>query len=510
MKLADLLPRLDPGGYDQLRIEGDPDLEVSGITHDSRQVRPGWIFAALPGERHHGIEFLAEAIAGGAVAVLGDRSSAPAGDAGVAWICSGRPRRHMALAAWALADDPQDRLRIIGVTGTNGKSTVVNLISTILHRAGTPCGTFGTLGYDVLDEVLPASRTTPEASDLAPMLARLVAAGGRAAAMEVSSHALAQDRVTGLSFDVAVWTNLTRDHLDYHHDMESYFQVKRLLFTTPLLERGTRVLPAGEDWAERLLSETLPYAGRVLDLTWGIGRGVVRADDVRLGLNGTSFDLRLPDGAATVTTRLIGRHNLRNSLAAAAAAHALGMDPAAIADGLGAARPVAGRLERVETRLRSPVLVDFAHTPDGLRTLLISLGELTDRRLIVVFGAGGDRDRGKREPMGRAVGELADVAIVTSDNPRTEDPAEIAETVAAGVRAAGGEPLVELDRREAVARALRIAEGLETVEQLGGDDAGRNLVVVAGKGHEQTQTIGARVIELDDRALVRELAEELQ
>jgi UDP-N-acetylmuramoyl-L-alanyl-D-glutamate--2,6-diaminopimelate ligase len=297
-----------------------------------------------------------------------------------------------------------------------------------------------------------------------------------------------QDRVAGLEFEVAVWTNLSRDHLDYHRDMEGYFAAKRRLFDNHLAAGGRRVLPVDDPWGARLLDE-----GREGDLSWGLDRGDVRARGLTSDLAGSEFDLQLPVGAVRVRLPLVGIHNLRNALAAAAAAHAFGVEPAAIADGLATARPLAGRLEPVETGLDFPVFVDYAHTPEGLRAVLQSLAKITDRRLIVVFGAGGDRDRGKRGPMGFEVGQFADIAIVTSDNPRSEDPEAIAEAVAEGVRAAGKEPVVELDRRAAISCALELA-----------DD--RSLVLVAGKGHERTQTVGNRQIPFVDQQVIRDQA----
>lgn len=481
MKLSDLARRLGP-----VLLEGDGNLEVTGITHDSRQVRAGWVFAAVPGQRCHGVEFLPEAVARGARAVLTDRA-APS-PTPLPWVQTVAPRRSMALAAWALAGDPQRELTLIGVTGTNGKTTTVNLIGRILAAAGRPAGCFGTLGYELPAETVEAARTTPEATDLAPLLRRLRDQGGRAAAMEVSSHSLVLDRVAGLEFEVAVWTNLTRDHLDFHADMEDYFAAKRRLFDGHLTAGGRRVLPAEEPCGQRLLST--PRSG---DVTWGEGSGDVRAEAVEASLEGTRFVLVLPDGRGSVELPLVGVHNLRNALAAAAACHAAGVPVAAIRRGLEGARPLPGRLEPVPTGLPFPILVDYAHTPEGLRSVLAALRAVTARRLIVVFGAGGDRDRGKRGPMGEAVGSLADRVVVTSDNPRGEDPATIAAAVVAGVRTAGQEPEVVLDRRAAIARALQLADR-------------DSLVVVAGKGHERVQLVGERRLPFSDREVVRELA----
>jgi UDP-N-acetylmuramoyl-L-alanyl-D-glutamate--2,6-diaminopimelate ligase len=482
MRLDELMGRLNGA-----LLDGDGAVAVGGITHDSRRVGAAEIFAALPGENTHGLEFLDQAIDLGAAAVLTDRPRAD-GPA-VPWIQSDAPRRHMAMAAWSLAGDPQLELRLVGVTGTNGKSTTAHLLSLVLDASGISAAFLGTLGYRLPGaRELPAERTTPEATDLAPILRRIVDQGGLAAVMEVSSHALAQDRVAGLQFEVAVWTNLSRDHLDFHGDMESYFAAKRRLFDEHLARDGRRVLPVDDPWGARLLDETRPG-----DVSWGLAHGTVHAAEIESELEGSRMQLHLEEISLPVELPLVGIHNLRNALAAAAAAHALGLDPDAIRTGLESARPLPGRLEPIASRLPFPILVDYAHTPGGLRTVLQGLRRLTDRRMIVVFGAGGDRDRGKRAPMGAAVGEFADVPVVTSDNPRSEDPVRIAEAVAEGVRMAGAEPVVVLDRREAIGHALEIA-----------DEA--SLVVVAGKGHETTQTIGDRRIPFSDREVIRELA----
>ena len=481
MKLDELLARLSGGP----RLLGEGSVEVSGISHDSRRVERGEVFAALPGRRVHGVEFVADAVAHGAAAVLTDRPR-PA-DSHVPWIVTETPRSDAAIAAWALAGDPQARLRIVGVTGTNGKSTVAHLVHLVLDAAGMPSAFLGTLGYRLPGGVeLTAERTTPEATDLARLLRRTVDAGGQAVAMEVSSHALVLDRLAGLEVDVAVWTNLTRDHLDEHGDMEGYFRAKRRLFSDHVASDGRWVVGLDDPWGARLLDER-----RDGDLSWGLERGDIHASDVTSDLEGSRFRLWLGETVVDASLGLLGVHNLRNALAAAGAVHALGVEPDAIVEGLASARPLPGRMERIDAGTPFPVFVDYAHTPEGLRAVLQSLRRLTDRRLIVVFGAGGDRDAGKRGPMGFAVGELADTAVVTSDNPRSEDPAVIAAAVASGVRAAGREPVEVPDRREAIARALELADN-------------RSLVLVAGKGHETTQTVGDRVTPFSDREVILE------
>jgi UDP-N-acetylmuramoyl-L-alanyl-D-glutamate--2,6-diaminopimelate ligase len=481
MRLHDLLVR-----FPEIDIVGNAAVEVSGITHDSRSVRAGWVFAALQGETQHGLDFIAPALENGASAILSDRRIEV--DGSFTWLLCPSPRRMMAELAWALAGDPQKQLVLAGVTGTNGKSTTVNLISAMLEAGGHSVGSFGTLEYRLPDGAEPAERTTPEATDLAPLLRRLHASNGSHAVIEVSSHAIDRHRVAGLKFSVAAWTNLSRDHLDYHVDMESYFQVKRRLFDEYLADGGTRVIPVDEPWGARLLED-----GRLPTVTYGLEGGDVHANELQTGLDGSRFNLVLPDSTVSVHLPLVGVHNLRNALAASAAASALKVSPEAIAVALQNAIPVVGRLERVDADLESPVFVDYAHTPDGLSSVLVSLRQVAHHKLIVVFGAGGDRDRGKRGPMGAAVGELADVAIVTSDNPRSEDPSLIAEAVAAGVREAGAAPVVILDRRQAIQHAIDLADE-------------NSIVVVAGKGHERYQLIGDQKIPFDDAEVVRRLA----
>ena len=464
------------------------DADATGITHVAQQVRPGWVFAALPGARRHGIEFVDRALELGAVAVLSDREPGR----GVPWLCAPQARRATALASWALVGHPERRLRLVGVTGTNGKSTVVDLVGRIAEHAGERAGVFGTLAYSLPGRSERAARTTPEATDLAPLLRELADGGGTLAAIEVSSHGLALDRVAGLEFDVAVWTNLTRDHLDFHADLEAYFAVKASLGA--LLRRdppGRRVIGTDDPFMARLAAS--PSAG---DLSFGFGAGcAVTALEVAPDFEGSSFLLRTPSWQRGVRLPLVGRHNVRNALAAAAAAVALSWPEEAVVRGLAAARPLPGRLEPVAAGTAYPVFVDYAHTPDGLEQVLRALREVGDRRLVVVFGCGGDRDPGKRAPMGETVGRLADVPIVTTDNPRSEDPQAIIAQVLEGVRASGNTRALAIpDRREAIAAALSLADE-------------RCLVLIAGKGHETEQIFADRTVPFDDRAVARELAQ---
>ncbi len=455
-----------------------PGLEIRGIAHDSRRVEPGDLFVALIGQRHDGRVFVPEALSRGAAAVLA-RGEAPAGFPAL-WLEAAEPRALLAPLAARLYGHPDRELTLVGVTGTNGKSTVIELAASMLEAAGQPSGRIGTLGYRFGETSFAGERTTPEASDLFRMLRAMREAGAGAVAMEVSSHALAQERVAAMGFDVAVFTNLTRDHFDFHAGFEDYFAAKRRLFD--LLKPGGRaVVNAGDPYGRRLAA-SLPAA-----LTYGEG-GAVCAESVRLDGDGIAGELVTPAGRTGFVTPLLGRYNLDNVLAAAAVAHALGLPPAAVAAALAAARPLAGRLERVEAGQEFLALVDYAHTDAALAAALRSARELAAAgRLILVFGCGGDRDPGKRPLMGRVAGQLADLAIATSDNPRSEDPLAILAAVEAGLRQSGASGYEVIpDRRAAIRRAVTAARP--------GD-----VVLVAGKGHERTQQIGDRLIPFSDR-----------
>jgi UDP-N-acetylmuramoyl-L-alanyl-D-glutamate--2,6-diaminopimelate ligase len=470
-----------------LELAGDGTVVITGVTHRAQAVEPGFLFAALPGARHHGLEFLAQALELGAAAVLSDRDPGTA----VPHLLTGQPRRAMALAAWTLAGHPERRLTMVGITGTNGKSTVANLVGCVAVAAGEVPGVFGTLGYTLPTRSQAGSLTTFEPTDLAPLLAELEATGGTLAAMEVSSMGLRQQRVAGLELDVAVWLNLTRDHLDLHRDLEDYFDAKRslqeLLRVAP---PGRRVIGADDPFMARLAASPLPG-----DLTFGFEPGRdVTAREIRADIRGISFTLHAPPGAVPVQLPLIGRHNLANALAAAAVGVALGYPLEAIAAGLGTAKPLPGRLEPVDIGGGHVVFVDYAHTPDALEKVLAALKELTAGRLVAVFGCGGDKDPGKRAPMGEIAGRGADIPIVTSDNPRSEDPVAIVAAVMEGVRASGNPHVLAIpDRREAISAALSLAtEG--------------DVIVVAGKGHENEQIFADHRIPFDDRQVIRELA----
>ncbi|HVR11116.1 MAG TPA: UDP-N-acetylmuramoyl-L-alanyl-D-glutamate--2,6-diaminopimelate ligase [Thermoanaerobaculia bacterium] len=474
---------------DPLARQAPRDPDITGVTHDSRRVRPGDLYVALPGQLFDGWDFAAAAVGSGAVAVAGapPRDPALAAALGVPWAPLADPRAGLAALAARAYGHPDRELLLAGVTGTNGKTTVALLMAAMLEAAGLPAAFLGTLGYSFREHRFAGGHTTPESSDLYRTLRGMHAAGARAAAMEVSSHALAMQRVAGAAFDVAVFTNLTRDHLDYHQDMETYFAAKRLLFAQ--LKPGARPVVNADDPYGRRLADELPEA-----LTFGDG-GAVRASGVRLSAGGIAARLETPRGALDVASPLLGRYNLDNLLAAAAAAEALGLPHAAMARGIAQRRPVPGRMEPVDRGQPFPVFVDYAHTDAALAAALAAVREVAagpgqgagqDLKVAVVFGCGGERDPGKRSVMGRTAGELADLPIVTSDNPRSEDPLAIIAAVAEGVKASGNASYrLVPDRREAIRAALAAA-------------GPGWAVLVAGKGHEREQIVGDRKLPFSD------------
>ena len=468
----------------EIREMPSANPEISGISHDSRRVEPGDLYVAIQGARFDGREFAPQAVSRGAVAVLG-RGGAPRIEA--PWIETEDPRRLLGPLAARLFGEPHDRLRLIGITGTNGKSTVTALVARMLEAAGQPTGIVGTLGYRLgeraFDDLLVASgvRTTPEATDLFRTLRAMADEGAAAVAMEVSSHAMGMGRVSGARFDVGVFTNLSHDHLDYHGTMEDYFEAKCRLFEQ-LKPGGKAVVNRDDPWGRRL-------AERLDDVVTFDDAGDVRVLAADLDPRGIRARLATPRGELAVTSPLLGRFNLLNLLAVVAVGEALELPHEAMREGLAAQRPLPGRLEPIDVGQRFPVLVDYAHTPAALEAALGSLRELGDHRLIVVFGCGGDRDRDKREPMGEIVGRFSDLAIATSDNPRGEDPRAILDAVARGLESSGQRDYVlEPDRRTAIRRAVATACGDE-----------RAMVLVAGKGHEQEQVIGDRRLPFCDR-----------
>ena len=477
-----LLPRIATVRLEELvagasgaRIVGDPAVEVESLAYDSRTVGAGTLFFCVPGEKTDGHEFAAGAVEAGAVALVVEREL----DLAVAQVVVGDARAAMAPFAARFWGDPTGELRVVGVTGTNGKTTTAFLIREVLEAAGVQCGLLGTVRQVVGGVEEEVERTTPEAIDLRATFRRMLEAGDRACVMEVSSHALALHRADAIHFEVALFTNLTQDHLDFHRDMEDYFQAKRLLF-----EIGPRatIVNVDDSYGRRLAEE--------FDCTTFSAEGVnadFAAQDVSFDAAGAAFRV----GETAVRTRLPGHFNVANALGAFAAASALGVSPEVAAEGLGRAGRVPGRFEPVDEGQPFAVLVDYAHTPDSLENVLRAARRLTEGHLITVFGAGGDRDRDKRPKMGRAGAGLSDLAIVTSDNPRSEDPGAIVAEVVAGIEN-GSAYEVEPDRHAAIALALGQAKPGDTV-------------VIAGKGHEQGQEFeNGRKVPFDDREVARE------
>jgi len=488
MRLAALLEDLGVCG------PVEAEVEVAGLAYDSRRVVPGDLFVTWAGERHDGSAFAAEAVARGAVAVVAAsprREGVPEAVAAVPWLVAEAPRALLGPLAVRLLGDPGRHLTLVGITGTNGKSTIAALVAAMLEAAGRPCGLLGTLGHRFRGEELAGGgRTTPEGSDLVAAFAALATRGGVAAAMEVSSHALAQGRMEGTTFDVAAFVNLTRDHLDFHGSMEAYYLAKRRLFDR-LRPGGRAVVNLGDAWGSRLAGEL------AAPLTCGGDKADVTAIGADFELTGTVVRLRTPRGRFALRTPLVGRYHVENVVVAAAIAEALELPHEAVIAGAEALRPPAGRMEPVAAGQPFPVFVDYAHTPAALEAALRALRDVGGRRVAVVFGCGGDRDPGKREEMGEIAGRLAELPIVTSDNPRGEDPLAIIAMVERGLRRSGNrEYRVVPDRRDAIRRALAVA------------GPSRYAVLVAGKGHEREQIVGAERRPFSDREEIeRALAE---
>jgi UDP-N-acetylmuramoyl-L-alanyl-D-glutamate--2,6-diaminopimelate ligase len=484
--LADLLDRLTSEGLD-VRGDGDLSTPVGGISLDSRRISPGDLYAALPGSHAHGAAYWPQAREAGAVGVLTDEEGRENIGDGVPALVVPAVRPVLGRVSALVYDEPATRLRMIGVTGTQGKTTTTRLVESGLTGAGLPAAVIGTVGTRILGEDVSSALTTPEAPDLHRLLRRMVDAGVEACAMEVSSHALVMSRVGGVVFDVGVFLNLGRDHLDFHRDMDDYFAAKAMLFTPEHARRGLVVVD--DAWGERLVErasvpvETLSTTGRPAD--W-------QATDIAPSPSGTSFRVRGPGGVDVAAGCPIpGAFNVANTLAAIAAAATVGYDAATVARAIADGPGVPGRLELIDEGQDFLVVVDYAHKPDAVAAALATLRPLTEGRLIVVLGAGGDRDPGKRPEMGRLAAEGADLLVVTDDNPRTEDPAAIRAAILEG--AVGGRAeVVEIgDRRAAIAEAVRRA---------GAGD----VVLIAGKGHETGQEVAGVMHPFDDRVVARE------
>jgi len=479
-------------GAEVLAHSGNPD--VSGVEYDSRRVKPGCVFVAMRGESSDGNRYIDQAIQAGAVAVVTDSSTEMPRE-GVAWAVAPHGRRALARVSANFYKRPAERIAVTGITGTNGKSTTAFLIEAILTAAGRKSALIGTIEYHVAGKVYPAPHTTPEALELARLLHEALALGATDAVMEVSSHALAQQRVFGIPFDVAVFTNLTRDHLDYHKTMDEYFAAKRVLFEGCGTDAPRiAITNLDDEYGAKLAEFSRKRSAEVL--TYGWGRGDFRAGNVDITPRGTRFDMITPQQKIAVFSPLIGRVNVYNILAAAAAGYARGCDAQAVARGIERLTHVPGRFERVDCGQPFTVVVDYAHTDDALRNLTALAREFVSRggskgRVLIVFGCGGDRDRAKRPLMGEAAGRGSDFVVLTSDNPRSEDPLAIINDALVGLQKTGVKYTVEPDRRKAIALAI-------------GEAKPGDIVLLAGKGHEKVQVTREGSRPFDDVEVARE------
>ncbi|UCG38629.1 MAG: UDP-N-acetylmuramoyl-L-alanyl-D-glutamate--2,6-diaminopimelate ligase [bacterium] len=464
-------------GIEGITIRGDEMIDIASIKYDSRRVAPGDLFAAIRGENFDGTRFIGESAQKGAVAFLVPEGSDRKAEG--TYVFAGNVRRALALASRNFYQDPSSKLSVVGVTGTNGKTTTSYLVHVILETAGVSIGLIGTVQYLVGGQVLSAARTTPESPDLFALMDSMVRAGCSACIMEVSSHALTLNRVDGVRMEVGIFTNLTRDHLDFHRDMEDYFLAKSALFE-------------GERVRHSVVNRDDPYGARLIEqmggmaFTYGMTSGDIQPEGpVDSGDWGNRCLLATPWGRIGVSTPLPGKFNLYNVMAAVAACGLMGLDTEAIAEGLSRVHRVPGRFERVDRGQPWLAVVDYAHTPDALENLLVNARAMTRGRVIVVFGCGGDRDSSKRPLMGKAAGSIADVVFVTSDNPRSEDPEAIMDDIMEGLEEYMDKVSRITDRREAIRRAVREARP--------GD-----MLLVAGKGHENYQILGDRILPFSD------------
>jgi UDP-N-acetylmuramoyl-L-alanyl-D-glutamate--2,6-diaminopimelate ligase len=486
MKFQDLLD-----GAEYVAQQGNPD--IAGLDYDSRRLKPGWCFVAMHGETTDGNRYIDAALKVGAAAIVSD-ALPPRGDTPWAQVQHGR--RALARLSANFYGRPAEKLAITGITGTNGKTTTSFLLDAMLRAASRKSALLGTIEYRIEDQRFPAPHTTPEALELSQFFARAVEGGCTEAVMEVSSHALEQQRVYGTPFDVAVFTNLTRDHLDYHPDMEAYFAAKAILFQGSGTEPPrVAVINTDDEYGNRLLK--LSKSGE--RITYGLESGDFHTADLSIERNGTRFTLAAPDGAHLVWSPLLGRVNVYNVVAAAAAAYARGIDWQYILDAVAKLDRVPGRFERVDVGQPFTVAVDYAHTDDALRNLTSLARDFLKQagrggRVITVFGCGGDRDRSKRPLMGQAAGQGSDFVVLTSDNPRSENPLDIMNDALPGLQRSGTRYTLEPDRCKAIALAIHEASA--------GD-----IVLIAGKGHEKIQTTSQGAVPFDDIEEARQALE---
>lgn len=481
---------------------GSSDAAITGVEYDSRRVRPGSVFVAMKGGSTDGNKYVDKAIAAGALGIITD--SAPTFDhltvyqAGLPVLEVEHGRRALAQASAAFFGHPERKLATTGITGTNGKTTTAFLTESLLNAAARTTVLVGTIEYHLASEVRPSIHTTPESRDLFELMAEGVSRGATELVTEVSSHGLDQGRAAGINFDVAVFTNLTRDHLDYHQTMEKYFAAKRLLFDgTVYPAPRVAVINAHDEYSKRLAAAALRAGAEVQ--TYGIGKGDWRTASYTLTPSGAILNLETPAGTAQVASRLAGEVNILNLLAAFTAAHARGVPFADLIAAIPTLKPVPGRFQSVDAGQPFTVIVDYAHTDDALRNLTALARQMTSqtgKRVITLFGCGGDRDRTKRPKMGQAAGEGSDFVVATSDNPRSEDPLAILAEIEPALKATGTPYTIEPDRTTAIRLALEAA-------------APGDVVLIAGKGHEKEQILAGRTIPFDDTEIALSILGEM-
>jgi UDP-N-acetylmuramoyl-L-alanyl-D-glutamate--2,6-diaminopimelate ligase len=485
MKLKDLLK-----GVAFLNLYGNEKEEIQGIAYSSKNVKNGFLFAALKGAKENGFDFIEEALARGAAAVLSERPRPD--NIEKIWIQVSEARQALALASANFYSHPSDKMKVIGITGTKGKTTVTYLLESIIKKSNFLPAVVGTISYRWPNNTISAERTTPEAPDLQRMLSEMASQGVTHCMIEVSSHALDLKRVLGIGFDIAVFTNLSGEHLDYHHSLESYFEAKKKLFFLNHKKR-TAVVNLDDSWGKKLIAELRNEEV----LTYGLEPSAqVSGENFKFSQKGIELSVRYPEGKLTVFSALLGMPNVYNILASISAALALNIPPASIKKGISSLQGVPGRFERIENPFGFNIFVDYAHTDDALRNLLETVRCLSPKRIFLVFGAGGDRDKTKRPRMGEVAGELADMSILTSDNPRSEDPLAIISGIEKGIKKTGNKNYKILtDRKEAIEYALSLLEK--------GD-----YLLVAGKGHENYQIFKDKTIPFDDAEVIMKILKE--
>jgi UDP-N-acetylmuramoyl-L-alanyl-D-glutamate--2,6-diaminopimelate ligase len=464
-----------------------PSAEIRQIVCDSRKVKSDAIFFALRGAKENGQAFIADAIQRGAIAVVSDEPVTTVVPSGVTAIQVRQARKALAIASANFYDHPANALQLVAVTGTNGKTTTTSVIDAIIKASKSKTGLFGTIAYETPAGKYPAPNTTPESVDLQGFLAEIRDAGGKFAVLEASSHSLTRDRLWGLHFAAAVFTNLTREHMDYHKTFEDYFAAKKMLFTgTGAGAPDTAIINVDDDYGKKLLGLTKKT------VTYGLESGAdITTKKFQLTFNGLAFAAQTPNGKIQITSRLVGRINVYNIFAAIGAAQALGLSNEIIETGIRNLESVSGRFQRIDQGQPYLVIVDYAHTDDALESLIRTARELNPKgRIITLFGCGGSKDRTKRPVMGEVTGRLSDLTILSSDNPRQEDPLKIISDIIVGVQKTNGKYVIEPDREKAI--------GLAMDEARAGD-----IVLLAGKGHENYQILADRTLEFDDREMAR-------